>query len=82
MRGVPPRFQEMTWDDFRYDKGGENNRAKVEELREYAANFPVEAPPKDFPSLLIAREVNGVGKTMLASLIHKDIINRFDLTLG
>ena len=80
VRGIPPRFQGMTWHDFKYDHGGEKNRRKVEELQDYAASFPVEQMPKGVKSLLVTREVNGVGKTMLACLILQDIINRFDQT--
>ena len=77
-RGIPPKYQNLTWDDFRFDRGGEGNREKVQELREYAATFPVEGPTHGTRSLVLARDQWGVGKTMLACLVLKDIINRFE----
>lgn len=79
-RGIPRRYQVATWQDFQFDKGGENNRGKVQKLMEYTANFPVDQMPIDVASLLITGEVNGVGKTMLACLMYKDIVNRFQQT--
>ena len=80
VRGIPRRYRELAWEDFLYDRGGEKNREKVALFREYADTFPVEGMPYGTKSLLIARDVNGVGKTMLASLIDKTIIYRYDET--
>ncbi len=77
-RGIPPKYQNLTWNDFRFDRGGEGNREKVQELREYGANFPVEGPPHGIRSLVLARDQWGVGKTTLSCLVLKDIINRFE----
>ncbi len=71
-RGVPARYRDFEWSDFEYPLTD-----RVEEWRNYAEQFPVEHSPKKVPSLLLTREVNGVGKTMLACLILKTIINRF-----
>ena len=76
-RGIPPKYQGLAWEDFTFDHGGEGNQPKVETLKEYAAAFPVDRLPNGVESLLIARDVNGVGKTMLACLILKGIIGRF-----
>ncbi len=78
IRGIPRRYCGLSWEDFNFDRGGEENRGKVEELREYAKNFPVEKMPFGIKSLLITREVNGVGKTLLACLILQDIIHRYE----
>ena len=40
VRGIPGRFQNLTWPDFKYDQGGEKNRAKIEELLQPAAPRP------------------------------------------
>jgi len=78
LRGIPRRYRGITWDDFEYDQGGEGNKAKVAKLREYAEVFPMEKAPHGVESLLIARDMNGVGKTMLVCLLLNDLINRFD----
>lgn len=80
VRGIPPKYHGLTWDDFRFDKGGEGNRRVVELLKEYAAGFPVDRRPSKVRSLLITRDVNGVGKTMLTCLVLKDIIMRYEET--
>ena len=77
-RGIPPRFQGLSWEDFRFDRGGENNRPRVQKLREWAASFPVDRRPDGVSSLLIVSQLNGVGKTMLSGLALQDLIGRFD----
>lgn len=77
-RGIPMKYWELTWEDFRFDRGGEGNRPKAERFRAYSQTFPVHERPIGQPSLLLARDVNGVGKTMLACLMLKDIIGRFE----
>jgi DNA replication protein DnaC len=72
------RYRHAEWGDFRFDRGGEANRAKVNEFREYAESFPVEGKPTGVRSLMLASEVNGVGKTLLECLMLKDIIMRFE----
>ncbi len=76
--GIPRKYRGLTWDDFCFDNGGEGNRSKVQALQQWAKEFPLHGMPSEVPSLLLARDVNGVGKTMLASLILQDIINRYD----
>jgi len=76
--GIPIKYRGLTWDDFRYDHGGENNRQKVAAFRHWANSFPTDQRPLGVESLLITRDVNGVGKTMLACLILQDLINRFE----
>jgi DNA replication protein DnaC len=83
--GIPQKYRGMNWEDFRFDRGGERNRIKVQQLRQYAANFPIEDgtpdnpnPRKDTDSVLITRDVPGVGKTTLSCLILQDIINRYN----
>ena len=80
VRGIPRRYRDLDWEDFKYDKGGEGNREKVALFREYANTFPVEGMPYGIRSLLLARDLNGVGKTMLAGLIDKTIIYRYEET--
>lgn len=77
-RGIPRRYQDAVWDDFKFDRGGGGNRARVEQIRQYAVDFPLTDYPVGAPSLVIARDVNGVGKTLLACLILKDIIGRYE----
>ena len=79
-QGIPVRYRGMTWEDFQFDRGGESNRRRVQELRQYAQDFPVGGFPKGVKSLVLASEVNGVGKTMLASLMLRDIVERFEQT--
>jgi len=79
-RGIPRKFLGLNWENFRFDWGGGNNRNKVQQLKEYAAGFPVKRMPFGAESLLITREVNGVGKTMLACLVLQDIVHRFEET--
>ena len=76
-RGIPQRFRDYVWEDFKFDLGGEGNRARVAKLRDYAEHFPVTGFPKGYPSLVLASTYNGVGKTMLASLILGEIIGRY-----
>ena len=77
-RGVPLLYRGLDWEDFHFDLGGERNRSRVAALRQWAQEMPMEGPPVGYKSLLLASEHNGVGKTMLASLILKEIVNRFD----
>lgn len=77
-RGKPRRYWDDRWEDFRFDKGGERNASRVEELRAYAEKFPVDAAPLGQSSLLIASPTNGVGKTMLAGLILSTLVERYD----
>ena len=74
--GIPAIYRGFTWDDFLFDKGGGSNRKRVGDLRRYAEEFPVVAKPEGVPSLVLASETNGVGKTMLATLLLRDIIRR------
>jgi len=76
--GIPRRYRDVTWEDFKYDQGGEGNRGKVAALREYAETFPAAGWPFGTKSLVIARDVNGVGKTMLGCLILREIIMRYE----
>ena len=77
-RGIPRRFWESDWRDFEFDRGGEGNRVRVRALYEYAKNFPVDTMPHGHPSVLLASPMNGVGKTMLASLVLKTILERYE----
>jgi hypothetical protein len=79
-RGIPARYRSNVWGNFEYTKGGGGNRAKVIKMHDYAELMPVDVIPKGWPSMLIARDLNGVGKTMLASLIVKTLTERCDLT--
>lgn len=76
-RGIPYRYADLTWDDFKYDRGGEANRHPVAKIRRYAEGFPVDSVPKGAKSLLIASENNGCGKTMLATLLLRSIVDRY-----
>ncbi len=76
IRGIPRQYRALNWTDFLFDRGGENNDGKVQRFQEYAAGFPVGQTPFGVESLLITRDLNGVGKTLLGSLILKDMINR------
>ena len=75
--GIPSRYWQDEWEDFQFDRDGENNRDRITKLRDYAETFPVDGPPHQVPSLVLASPMNGVGKTMLASLILKTIISRY-----
>ena len=77
-RGVPRKFRDLTWEDFRFDQGGEENRERVRRLRSYAEGFPTDRPPHGYPSVVLASPSNGVGKTMLASLILGTIVHNFE----
>ena len=80
LRGIPGRYRGLTWDDFRFDRGGEGNRRRVDALRQYAQEIPVDRFPHHMKSIVLASEHNGVGKTMLASLMLNDIIHRYTET--
>ena len=71
---VPRRYWEKTLDNF--DASDGENQRRVEDFRVYMASFPVDEPPHGFRSLLIARDINGVGKTHLACAILGGIIER------
>ena len=73
IRAAPPRYRGFSWEDFAFDKGGGGNRGKVDAIREYAESFPVDRRPVGFPSMVLASSTNGVGKTMLASLVLETI---------
>ena len=77
-RGIPRHYRAHDWEDFKFDLGGEGNRPLVKRLRQYALEFPVDGPPIGASSLLLTSETNGVGKTMLACLVLKEIIGRFE----
>ena len=77
-RGIPRHYRAHSWGDFRFDRGGEGNMPLVKSLRKYAQEFPVDGPPIGASSLLLTSETNGVGKTMLACLVLKEIIGRFE----
>ena len=76
--GIPFRYRDCQWDDFLFDQGGEANRSRVELVRRYGDEFPVENFPTGVRSIVLASEMNGVGKTMLACLMLKHIIGRID----
>jgi DNA replication protein DnaC len=76
--GIPLLYRGLTWDDFKYDLGGANNRKRVQAFRQWVSNFPVDQTPLGVTSLLIASQMNGVGKTMLACLILQDLLNRYE----
>jgi len=78
-RGIPPRYRSYGWEDVRYDHGGEGNRKLVSRLREWAEGFPVDTPPTGYPSVLLASESNGVGKTLLSCLILRTIVQRYEI---
>jgi len=78
-RGIPPRYRSYGWEDVRYDHGGEGNRKRVAWLREWAEGFPVDTPPTGYPSVLLASEANGVGKTLLSCLILRTIVQRCEI---
>jgi DNA replication protein DnaC len=71
---IPQRFWEKTLDSF--DPSDGQNAAKVEAFRKYVETFPMDRSPHGFPSLLITRDVKGVGKTHLACGILREIIDR------
>jgi DNA replication protein DnaC len=73
-RGIPEKFWGDSFDTF--DPVG--NEAVVQELRAYAEAFQVDARPKGAKSLLITRDVNGVGKTHLACAVLRTIIEKFE----
>ena len=75
--GVPVIYRGLSWEDFQFDQGGESNRDRVAALRRYAREFPLEGKPEGVPSVLLASETNGVGKTLLATLMLMDIIGRY-----
>ena len=77
-RGIPKRYRGLDWSDFKFDRGGEANRPLVQKLFWYAKEFPMDGPPVGTTSLLLSSETNGVGKTMLACLVLKEIIGRFE----
>ena len=77
--GIPARYRGYEWGDFKYDRGGEANRPRVETLRRYASDFPTEASPYMAPSLLLTSLENGVGKTMLSCLLLQEIIMRMGM---
>ena len=79
-RGIPRRYWGNTWEDFHFDRGGESNAGRVSALHKYANEFPVDAPPTHQKSIILAAQMNGVGKTMLASLIVGEIIGHFEKT--
>ena len=76
--GIPSRYRRHRWEDFLFDQGGEANRRRLDLVRQYADEFPVEEYPAGVRSLVLASEMNGVGKTMLACLMLKHIIGRID----
>ena len=78
--GIPRRYRDYSWADFRFDLGGETNLGRVTDLQRYAHEFPVDAVPAGQPSVVLASPMNGVGKTMLASLIVGEIIGRYEET--
>ena len=73
-RGIPEKFWNASFDNF--DPVG--NQTAVQELREYAEAFPVDGRPKGVKSLLLTRDVNGVGKTHLACAVLRTIIEKFE----
>ena len=77
-RGIPRRYRGFTWADFHFDRGGDGNRSRVAEIRAYADGFPVDGPPVGQSSLILSSPMNGVGKTMLASLLVGEIIGRYE----
>ena len=79
-RGIPRRYWGDAWGDFHFDLGGESNAGRVSALRKYANEFPVDASPAGQKSIILAAKMNGVGKTMLASLIVGEIIGNFEKT--
>ena len=76
--GIPLRYRGQRWEDFLFDQGGDANRRRVDLVHQYAEEFPVESSPAGVRSLVLASEMNGVGKTMLACLMLKRIMERFD----
>ena len=71
-RGIPELFRGKDFSNF--DLGG--NEDRVSALRKYAETFPVDSRPKGAQSILIARDINGVGKTHLTCAILRTIIDR------
>lgn len=69
--GIPAKFRDNSFADF--DTIGNEDRVRLLEV--YADTFPTDRP-KGIPSLLIARDVNGVGKTHLTCAILRRIIER------
>jgi DNA replication protein DnaC len=76
--GIPLQYRGLTWDDFKYDRGGVNNRKRVQAFQQWSNDFPVDRIPHGVTSLLIASPNNGVGKTMLGCLILQDLLNRYE----
>lgn len=70
--GIPEKFRGDSFENF--DATG--NEERVSLLRAYADEFPTDGRPNGTRSLLIARDVNGVGKTHLACAILRRIIER------
>lgn len=75
--GVPRRYWGYEWEDFRFDMGGEGNQGKVKAIRAFAENFPVGQRPYGYESLVLSSPQNGVGKTLLVSLILKTLLMRY-----
>ena len=71
---VPFKYSENSFADF--DASDGDNLNKVGKLQDYAVNFPVDERPLGYPSVLITRNINGVGKTHLACALLKAIIQR------
>lgn len=73
-RGIPEKFWESSFDTFDSD----GNETVLQELRDYAEAFPVDTRPKRAKSLLITRDVNGVGKTHLACAVLRAIVEKVE----
>lgn len=71
---IPRRYWEKTLDNF--DPSDGQNQMRVDAFRNYAAGFPVNGLPHGYKSLLITRDINGVGKTHLACGVLRRIIER------
>lgn len=73
---VPPRFEEKSFDTFDVSAG--NNREKLVRLKEYVEGFPIDSAPRGVKSLILVRDVNGVGKTHLALSLLKALVLRVE----
>lgn len=78
--GIPNKFSWSDFASFRMEDG--TNADKVQRLRKWAQQFPPDVSAfshsrnsENVKSLVLARDLNGVGKTHLAVSILREVIN-------
>ena len=72
--GIPPKFRHESLDTFKVIDG--TNNQKVSKLTAWAQAFPKVSPSLATPvaSIVLARDINGVGKTHLATSLLLRVI--------